>query len=761
MSEQTLKKKSDKDFSKNRTFVAHIFTFVAVLLIFTVAIIVGYIWFQYGKALRKISNDQMSQVTETVKEKVTNYLKPAAVMAELSSQVLKDGGFDPRLGHGHPEGTLYQNVLVNPLVVHVDEPPADDLLQEDEKGGEKGLLSLIDLYLLEAYGIHLLRSFPQVAMINIGDEQGNFFMPKKLKDGTIATKIINQAENPPSVTWKYRDDEDRVKTYEISHKVAYDPRTRPWYEGAKRSQKSYWTDVYIFFSDQAPGITTSYPVFNPDGSIGGVFSMDIALSEISTFLKDLKIGNTGIVYIVNAKSEMVAYPDPSRIVKEKPDKKLRPARVDELGEEWVMASFFEHERTGENKVRFESGGNWYLGAFTDLGAEFGKAWKIAVIVPEDDFLGPLIQMRRVVIMISLAILLISVYIAMRISQGISKPIMALSEETKKIEKFELDGEPVINSSIREIQIMAHSISSMKKGLKAFKKYVPSALVRQLIQTGEEAQLGGKKVELSIFFSDIQGFTTISETTDPETLMFQLFEYNNELTNIILNSKGTIDKYIGDAIMAFWGAPVPNEEHALFACNAALLCHQKLDELNGKWGDEGKKLFITRFGIHTGPAIVGNMGSDERMNYSILGDSVNLASRVEGINKTYGTRLIVTQATYKKVSGHFVFRPLDIVAVKGKREGIPLYELIGRKGEELPPGSLELRDAFAKGFKAYLKQEWDQALNTFTAIQKRFPSSEEAGQSSDEATNLYVRRCSEYQENPPGKDWDGVYRPKTK
>lgn len=845
MSEKPIKnsKRDRTDVSKKRGFGLYIFTSIVVLLVITVVSIVGYIWYENTKALTKISNHQMSQAIDMVREKVANYLKPAAIMAELSSKILKDGGFDPRSDRRLEKSP---KITIKKLAV-VDWEPEKESENNPNKG--KGVLSMIDHELMEYYGIHLLRSFPQVAMVNIGDEEGNFMMPKRDSEGKISVKIIDRSVMPATRTMKYRDKSDTVTEVSTSTDkadVEYDPRTRPWYIGARDSRDIYWTNVYIFYSDQAPGISTAYPVYDSENVFTGVISLDIALSKISMFLEQLQIGKTGIAYIINKNNEIIAYPDPSRIVKEevvegegKP--KLRLARVDELGIEWVTASFYKLERiskdkkeeTGEDNFRFKSGGVWYLGASKNLEGSFGKEWKIIVIVPENDFLGPLIKMRRVVLLISFLVLAFAVCIAKLISRGISRPILALTEETKKIENFELDGTELTPSNIKEVQMMNNSISSMKQGLKAFKKYVPSTLVRELIKTGEEARLGGKNDELSILFSDIQGFTSISEKAPPEELMVQLFEYNNELTSIIISHKGTIDKYIGDAIMAFWGAPKWSEDHALSACEAALLCHRKSEELNKKWEAEGeifeltehtlnnlkeedvpedivtklgslkdhqyateaefveamgtaigseqtfhhkpmilshagkrKMIFITRFGVHTGQAIVGNMGSEERMNYSILGDSVNLASRVEGINKVYGTRLTVTQDTYDKVSDHFLFRPLDIVAVKGKKKGIALYEMIGKKGEELPRRTLDLQDAFTKGFNAYMAREWQKALDIFKDIRKKFPSEDSKNKkkpdkSSDEATNLYIRRCTEYLEEPPDGDWDGVFRPRTK
>jgi adenylate cyclase len=809
--------------SSSRSFGFYIFSSIASLLVITVIIIVGYIWHQYAKAISEISNHQMAQATEMVREKLTNYLTPAAVMAKLSSEILKDGGFDRRAGgvanpadytKNKKDNTVSSKVSLNPLDIIT---PAGHTIKGGGFSGQSGILSVIDAELLESYGIHVLKAFPQLAMANIGDESGNFMMPKKFPEGKMGTKFIDRGTDPPTVIWKYRDQSGNVENIETSTDVKYDPRSRPWYKGAKESGDAYWTDVYIFFSDQTPGITTAYPLVSRNGEFLGVFSLDLALAEISTFLKGLKIGKTGVAYIINQKDELIAYPEAERIVKkiasfkitdqtienlgkeghdetallegletlkdqEYPDKekflkalktaigesqaaqyeslllkhaaseKLRPAKISEIEIGWVSASFEEYTNTKAHKFVFKNEGKRYLGSITDMGGAVGKSWKIGVVVPEEDFLGPLTHMKRIVPLISCLILLIALFVARLISGGISRPINVLTQEAKRIENFDLDGEIIMQSSVREIQMMNHSMASMKKGLRAFEKYVPSTLVRQLIKTGEEARLGGKKVELTILFSDIQGFTDISEKLDPEILMEQMFEYNNELTNIILNLKGTIDKYIGDAIMAFWGAPVWYEDNAFYACNAGLACLRKVEELNEKWKAEGKVPFVTRFGVNTGATIVGNMGSKERMNYSVLGDSVNLASRIEGVNKIYGTHLIITQSTYERVSDSFLCRPLDNVAVKGKKQGIRIYQLVGIEGEDLPDEIL-LCKSFAKGFQAYLRQEWDKALEIFTLIRQKYPD--------DKPTELYIQRCTDYRQTPPEKDWDGIYRLKTK
>jgi adenylate cyclase len=301
--------------------------------------------------------------------------------------------------------------------------------------------------------------------------------------------------------------------------------------------------------------------------------------------------------------------------------------------------------------------------------------------------------------------------------------------------------------------MRDAISSMQNGLHAFRRYVPAELVRQLISTGEGAQLGGYKKELTVFFSDISGFTSIAELMSPENLMLHLSEYFDELTRILSHHGATVDKYIGDAIMAFWGAPVHDDAHAIRACEASLACQEKLCELNRKWIEQGKSAFFTRIGISTGDTVVGNVGSTERMNYTVMGDNVNMASRLEGANKLYSTRIIVSRRTYEAGSEKFLFRPLGLIAVKGRSEEQEIYELVGRKTEGKTSRAAELCEEFTRGLNAYLSQSWDEACAIFTVLSAKFPD--------DLPTLFYLSRCAQFHDNPPGEGWQGIEYQKSK
>jgi adenylate cyclase len=275
----------------------------------------------------------------------------------------------------------------------------------------------------------------------------------------------------------------------------------------------------------------------------------------------------------------------------------------------------------------------------------------------------------------------------------------------------------------------------------------------MIEAGTEAEPGGNEREITLFFSDVEGFTSISEKIPARELMLGLSEYLDLMSRTIGEEKGTVDKYIGDGIMAFWGAPLPDENHAVGACRAALRCQRAVEALNRRWEAVGKIPFRTRIGIHTGFTIVGNVGSEERLNYTALGDNVNLASRLEGVNKRYGTRIIISQTTYRYARNRFILRPLDIIAVSGKLTGILVYELLGNAESENVDALAALAGGFTRAFDEYLARRWESALSILEELGERFPG--------DVPVAMHMERCRTYLQQEPAADWTGIVRLDTK
>jgi len=281
--------------------------------------------------------------------------------------------------------------------------------------------------------------------------------------------------------------------------------------------------------------------------------------------------------------------------------------------------------------------------------------------------------------------------------------------------------------------------------KAFSNYVSPDLVREIEKNPDKLVLGGEQREISILFSDIRGFTTVSESLTPPELVTLLNEYLSPMTRIVLDEKGTLDKFIGDAVMAIFNAPLDVQGHACHACTAAVRMLEELKKLNVGFSERGMHTLDIGVGINTGPAVVGNMGADIRFDYTAIGDSVNLASRLESLNKYYGSHILVSEDTRNQVpEGIFTFREVDRVRVKGKCLPIVMYELM--------VANLDILPLFTEGLEKYRNKQFVQAQQIFEQL---------VTDCSDGPSQLYSVRCTEYLETPPPADWDGVYTAKSK
>lgn len=285
----------------------------------------------------------------------------------------------------------------------------------------------------------------------------------------------------------------------------------------------------------------------------------------------------------------------------------------------------------------------------------------------------------------------------------------------------------------------------------FAHYVNAEVVRRLLENPQLVE--PRKTEITVMFSDIRGFTTISEKLDAQELALFLNGYLSDMTQLVFDTNGTLDKYIGDAVMAFWGAPIEDPAHAIQACTAAIQMMKRVRELQKKWSAEGKPALDIGIGLNSGAASVGNMGSELQYGYTALGDTVNLSSRLEGLNKEYGTHIIVNESTYASAeNAGFLFRELDLIRVKGKLQPVTIYELYGHRLDLQQVGALEEAEArieqFNEARKLYRQRRWAEAQRVFRAILDRWQD--------DGPSLVYLKRCEEYLAEEPLEDWDGVF-----
>ena len=398
------------------------------------------------------------------------------------------------------------------------------------------------------------------------------------------------------------------------------------------------------------------------------------------------------------------------------------------------------EGTPNISGHFRFNGEEFLTTFRALPETQG--WIVGIVVPRAYYLGKLTAIRQRLLSISLGIMALLVVGSTLVLRRVKWALGQIAKESLKMNAFEFSPTPTA-AAFRDVSDVLESLEKAKTAMRAMSKYVPINLVRRLYRNKTEPVLGGELMEISIMFADIRDFTTFSEQLTPNQLAAALGRYLDVMARIIQQETGgTIDKFIGDAIMTFWNAPEPVAEHARMACLAALRCREAGRVLSQSSEWRGLPPFETRFGLHQDKALVGHFGAPDRMNYTAIGDAINLASRLEGLNKQYGTTIIASDRIFEDARAQFDFRLLDWVTVKGKTEAIKIYELLGQKGE-----AGELREtvaAYEDAFGAYVKRDFAAAI----AILEKHDA--------DAPSAVLIDRCRAFQQTPPTEDWRGVY-----
>jgi len=607
------------------------------------------------------------------------------------------------------------------------------------------------------YFLETLRSNEEFVMVYFADTKGNLVMGRRMPDGSLSKRYITRTRDAVVTTYSHSNKE-YIPLYANSVEslaTGYDPRARGWYKKAVERRTLVWTDVYIFATDKMPGFSCALPLYYEDGTLEGVVCVDIGIQNLSLFLGKINITPNSRLFIVDRSKSILAKPlKPGESLNQlfdirsgKGETEYSLKKVGDPSDPVTAAAYANYEAHPDSLsiVSLSIGGRKYFSNGASIELERGMSLRVGVVVPDEDIMGIVYRNNRVVLLISFIVILFAVLVSVLVSATISNPMKLLSREMNEMKRFVIADSSVISTNILEIAGMVTSFEGMKKGLTNFKKYVPADVVNILMKDDRDASIGGEKKTVSIFFSDIENFTGISEKLDPEELLGRLYRYFTLMSDAIHENKGTLDKYIGDSIMAFWGAPLDLEDHAYRACLSALQCRELGFNLSNAWAREGKDRFRTRMGLHTGEVIVGNMGSDDRINYTVIGDSVNLASRLEGINKYYGTEIAVSESTQAKVKERFEFRMLDRIAVKGKSLPIGVYELLAEK-DKLDKNLLKVYGYYEAGLSYYFDGKWAEAIKHMDFVLKHI---------RDTPAKVIKARAVAYRAMPP-VDWKGVH-----
>ncbi len=617
---------------------------------------------------------------------------------------------------------------------------------------ERGSSFVNSTDMIENISLEALEVYPQFSAVYLGDESGNFVMSRRLEDGSFSTRIISRTSKPSGTIEIDRNHDWQIiatRSYSI---FPYDPRERPWYVLAKAEGHAIWSREYQLFTDKVPGITCAHPVYGPDGSYAGAVGIDFRLGELAGFLKSLKIGDSGLAFIADSEGNVLAYPEKSGINSDKIRTPRSPLQQS-IKSGWIKAALEKFIMERELRFTYSHMGANYIASFRPFPETFGRDWTLGIIVPEEDFIGPIARIHETTLLFSFWLLIIGGFLTSTLARELTNPIKGLTHEAEEIQKLNFEGEITIKSPIAEITAMSEAMNSMKKALGAFKKYVPSEVVQGLVNRHNEARLEAHAEEITLMFTDITSFSLIAEKVTPSQLMEQLSEYFDCIAAIIHRHGGTIDKYIGDSVMAFWGASLDRAGQSSRACRAAVDIIKMTGELNEKWERQGKEIFATRIGINTGVSLVGNFGSSDRFNYTAIGDSVNLASRLEGLNKLYETEIIASEMTAHAAGEEFIFRPLDIVAVKGRHGSVKVYQLLGLSTSDDAELFQKIVTMSKEALQSYLNRDWQTSYEQFQKLLEILHE--------DPAAEMYMGRCRELHGSPPGPDWDGVFRVQSK
>lgn len=536
-----------------------------------------------------------------------------------------------------------------------------------------------------------LQEQPQIDSICVGFENGAWLQVRRTSDlneeqrerlratphADIAINSIRPGpggELPMRRTFEDRQGNDvgRLDLW----KYGYDARKRPWYHDTMKADQSLVSQPYLSSHIGAPVITVSAPL---RGKVPGVVAVDLKLDTFSDFVQTQRPGKHGIVLIFDSTGSLIAHPGFSQLVTSAMTHPSQP-RLPNIKEinSGVAAAVLRraHGREPYDGTIRDDRGNGYL--FKLAKFPLGERYSASILLlgAQGDFAQDVRRLQFTGLILATIVGAAFIPAVWIFGSRMSFSLKALTAEAVKLQNLAEPAPKPVVSRIREIHELGSAISLAQRAIWSFAHFVPKKLVQRLIDSSMATELGGVREEITVLFTDVRDFTAIAESADPDTLMLQMSRYFSVLTESFLAEGGTIDKFIGDAVMVFWNAPNQQPDHVERACRSVLAARVACEKLNCQFEAEGLKPFFTRFGIHVGDAVVGNLGSMERMNYTALGNTVNLAARLEGLNKQFGTVILVSEVVYLRAKHRFQFKAFESVIAKGMTKATRVFELVG-------------------------------------------------------------------------------------
>jgi class 3 adenylate cyclase/ABC-type nitrate/sulfonate/bicarbonate transport system substrate-binding protein len=515
-----------------------------------------------------------------------------------------------------------------------------------------------------------------------------------------------------------------VGEYAVATKVDY--RAIAGYPAAKASGALVVADPEINADTGFPIINVRFPVIH-DGDFIGCAGMSITLNVLTRFLATHLVSPHSTTIIADpADGKVIAASGKQKSV-QLTNGKLQVARLENIADDDVREAYRVQTQTNQDDFLFRSphDGRELSASFARFPESFGHTWEAIVITPTDDFIGQLKRTNQQIVAIIVALTAVELFLIYLLSRRLSQPIENISRELKSVESLTFEHRANPPSKVREIAQLQSAASLLRNSLRSFSCFAPVDVIRGLIKSGIPLALGVEKRNLTVLFTDLEDFSTHAEQSTPDELLERMSVYFEEVSRAISDEKGTVDKFIGDGIMAFWGAPAELPDHVLRACAGSLRAARRMERVNAAWRAEGKSALRIRIGLNTADVLVGNVGSSERFSYTVMGDGVNVASRLEGMNKTFGTTICISDSVFDAVASEVVVRPLRRVQVKGRKQEFMVYELLGMAKSDDP--ELETRPADKKlsemtwiASKSSGKGDLEEAARGYRDILGEFP-----------------------------------------
>jgi len=631
------------------------------------------------------------------------------------------------------QGIAQANASATHHILDFLNDPANRLLTELSLRARRGMLKLNDDRTLGFDLGERLRVNPTLAWISYSDAATGHFIGVWKKQPDVVVLNISTPGKGPAVEEIVAPD-GTLTPYHRPQPAYYDPRTRDWYRNAVGAGATVWSPRYEFIEGME-GITASRAWRPVDGGpAAGVFTVDFYIKDLEDLLEGVAQNFDGISIILAPDGSLIAS-------SHQPDTATIAAAL----ASWVKDNPGFKDIDGQSTshlVPIEAGGTKYLAALQRVDAPSGLKCIVAGLVPRAAVFREIDHDTDQIGAVAVLALALALLLGALVAYRISAPLHALGNDLAAVGQFQLAHGSRPRSVVREVNQLHEAADRMKSGLRSFIKYVPDDLVRRLLSSGKDAMLGGEIRRLTVFFSDIEGFTSLSEKIAPDVLVHQLGDYFEILSRQLRRHSGTIDKFIGDGLLGFFNAPENVPDHQNLACRATLLA---LDELSAR--TDSAVPFRTRVGLHCGEVLVGNIGTPDRFAYTVLGDVVNVTSRLESLNKIYGTQILASSDVRAGAGDDFEWRYIDRVAVAGRTGGMDIHELMGLKGGVDKARRLD-RDLYEEALAHYLARRFLEAKVLFSQLARTRPA--------DKAAAVMTTRCDHFFAIELPEDWNGVF-----